>query len=212
MWKQVQAAEVPQRRAAVSSKCFQLYYTCSDRLLAIVLSPCPFHLFPSYCDVFQALIYFASTMAFAITAELTVTTAISRQQRISSMRRFPFVPSVAIGCIWFHVWFLICIHTEIISDFCTELATITNGCCNGLRNISLASSLLLFCVFCDRFYSRILCYWQFHVFSKGTGDFSFDECSQRLRFLLPVSHYALILGAAVLSTANIFRENNLHSW
>jgi hypothetical protein len=31
--KQVQAAEVAQRRTAVSSKCFQLYYTCSDRLL-----------------------------------------------------------------------------------------------------------------------------------------------------------------------------------
>jgi hypothetical protein len=28
--KQVQAAEVSQRRTAVSSKCFQLYYTCSD--------------------------------------------------------------------------------------------------------------------------------------------------------------------------------------
>jgi len=27
--KQVQAAEVAQRRTAVSSKCFQLYYTCS---------------------------------------------------------------------------------------------------------------------------------------------------------------------------------------
>jgi hypothetical protein len=27
---QVQAAEVSQRRTAVSSKCFQLYYTCSD--------------------------------------------------------------------------------------------------------------------------------------------------------------------------------------
>jgi hypothetical protein len=26
--KQVQAAEVSQRRTAVSSKCFQLYYTC----------------------------------------------------------------------------------------------------------------------------------------------------------------------------------------
>jgi hypothetical protein len=44
--KQVQAAEVSQRRTAVSSKCFQSYYTCSDRLLAIALPPCPFHLFP----------------------------------------------------------------------------------------------------------------------------------------------------------------------
>jgi hypothetical protein len=39
--KQVQAAEVAKRRTAVSSKCFQLYYTCSERLLRIVLPPCP---------------------------------------------------------------------------------------------------------------------------------------------------------------------------
>jgi hypothetical protein len=44
--KQVQAVEVSQRRTAVSSKCFQLYYTCSDRLLTIALPPCPFHRFP----------------------------------------------------------------------------------------------------------------------------------------------------------------------
>jgi hypothetical protein len=44
--KQVQDAEVSQRRTAVSSKCFQLYYTCSDRLLAIALPSCSFHLFP----------------------------------------------------------------------------------------------------------------------------------------------------------------------
>jgi hypothetical protein len=31
--KQVQTEEVSQQRTAVSSKCFQLYYTCSDRLL-----------------------------------------------------------------------------------------------------------------------------------------------------------------------------------
>jgi hypothetical protein len=61
--KQVQAAEVSQRRTAVGSKCFQLYYTCSDRLLTIALPPCPFHLFfPTYCDVSQALSYFASTI------------------------------------------------------------------------------------------------------------------------------------------------------
>jgi hypothetical protein len=41
-----QAAEVSQRRTAVSSKCFQLCYTCSDRLLVIALPPYPFHLFP----------------------------------------------------------------------------------------------------------------------------------------------------------------------
>jgi hypothetical protein len=29
----------------LSSKCFQLYYTCSDRLLAIALPPCSFYLF-----------------------------------------------------------------------------------------------------------------------------------------------------------------------
>jgi hypothetical protein len=47
MWNiWVQAAEVSQRRTAVSSKCFQLYYTCSDRLLAIALPPYSFHLFP----------------------------------------------------------------------------------------------------------------------------------------------------------------------
>jgi hypothetical protein len=42
----VQAAEVSQRRTAVSSKCFQLYYTCSDRLLAIALPPYSFHFSP----------------------------------------------------------------------------------------------------------------------------------------------------------------------
>jgi hypothetical protein len=47
MWNSwVQAAEVSQRRTAVSSKCFQLHYTCSDRLLTITLPSCPFHLFP----------------------------------------------------------------------------------------------------------------------------------------------------------------------
>jgi hypothetical protein len=44
--KQVQAAEVSQRRTTVSSKRFQLYYTRSDRLLTIALPPCSFHLFP----------------------------------------------------------------------------------------------------------------------------------------------------------------------
>jgi hypothetical protein len=43
--KQVQTAEVGQR-TAVSSKCFQLYYTRSDRHFATVLPPYPFHLFP----------------------------------------------------------------------------------------------------------------------------------------------------------------------
>jgi hypothetical protein len=63
MWNSyVQAAEVSQRRTAVSSKCFQLYYTCSDRLLAVALPPCSFHLFPSYSDVSQARSYFASTV------------------------------------------------------------------------------------------------------------------------------------------------------
>jgi hypothetical protein len=42
--KQVQAAEVSQRRTAVSSKCFQLYYTCSDRLLTFALHSYSFHL------------------------------------------------------------------------------------------------------------------------------------------------------------------------
>jgi hypothetical protein len=47
MWNSyVQTAEVAQWRTAVSSKCFQLYYTCSDTLFAVVLPPCPFHLFP----------------------------------------------------------------------------------------------------------------------------------------------------------------------
>jgi hypothetical protein len=47
MWNNyVQAAEVSQRRTAVSSKCFQLYYTCSDRLLTIALPSCSFHLSP----------------------------------------------------------------------------------------------------------------------------------------------------------------------
>jgi hypothetical protein len=43
---QVQAAEVSQRRTDVGSKCFQLYYTCSHRLLTIALPSYSFHLFP----------------------------------------------------------------------------------------------------------------------------------------------------------------------
>jgi hypothetical protein len=35
--KQVQTAEVSQWTTSVSSECFQLYYTCSDRLLTIAL-------------------------------------------------------------------------------------------------------------------------------------------------------------------------------
>jgi hypothetical protein len=70
--KQVQAAELAQRRTAVSSKCFKLYYTCSDRLLAVVLPPCSFHFFPSYCDVSQARSYFASTISSGISATLYV--------------------------------------------------------------------------------------------------------------------------------------------
>jgi hypothetical protein len=53
--KQVQAAEVSQRRTAVSSKCFQLNYTCSDRLLAITLPSCSFHLFSSLTVMFPKL-------------------------------------------------------------------------------------------------------------------------------------------------------------
>jgi hypothetical protein len=44
--KQAQAAEVSQRRTAVSSKLFLFYYTCSDRLLTIELPSCSFHIFP----------------------------------------------------------------------------------------------------------------------------------------------------------------------
>jgi hypothetical protein len=43
--KHVQAAEVSQQRTAVSSKCFQLYYTGSDRLDNRA-PPCCFHIFP----------------------------------------------------------------------------------------------------------------------------------------------------------------------
>jgi hypothetical protein len=39
----------------VSSKCFQLYYTCSDILLAVVLPPCPFHLFTPHTVTFPKL-------------------------------------------------------------------------------------------------------------------------------------------------------------
>jgi hypothetical protein len=61
--KQVQAAEVAQQRTAVSSKCIQLYYTCSDRLLAIGLHLALSILFPpSFCDVSEARSYFASTI------------------------------------------------------------------------------------------------------------------------------------------------------
>jgi hypothetical protein len=39
----------------VSSKCFQLYYTCSDRLLAIALPPYSFHLFSPLTVTFPKL-------------------------------------------------------------------------------------------------------------------------------------------------------------
>jgi hypothetical protein len=39
----------------VSSKCFQLYYTCSERLFAVVLPPCPFHLFSPLTVTFHKL-------------------------------------------------------------------------------------------------------------------------------------------------------------
>jgi hypothetical protein len=39
----------------VSSKCFQLYYKCSDRLLAIALLPCSFHMFSPLTVTFPKL-------------------------------------------------------------------------------------------------------------------------------------------------------------
>jgi hypothetical protein len=56
MWNSYfQAAEVAQRRTAVSSKCFQLYYTCSDILFVVVLPPCSFHIFPPLTVTFPKL-------------------------------------------------------------------------------------------------------------------------------------------------------------
>jgi hypothetical protein len=52
--EQVQAAEESQR-TAVSSKCFQLYYTCSDRLLTIALPFYSFHLFSPLTVMFPKL-------------------------------------------------------------------------------------------------------------------------------------------------------------
>jgi hypothetical protein len=47
----------------VSGKCFQLYYTCSDRLLTIALPSCSFHLFPPLTVTFPKLLsYFACTI------------------------------------------------------------------------------------------------------------------------------------------------------
>jgi hypothetical protein len=53
--KQVQAAEKSQRRTAVSSKCFHLHYTRSDRLLTIALPSCSFHLFSPLTVTFRKL-------------------------------------------------------------------------------------------------------------------------------------------------------------
>jgi hypothetical protein len=39
----------------VSSKCFQLYYTCSDRLFAVAFPPCPFHHFSRLTVTFPKL-------------------------------------------------------------------------------------------------------------------------------------------------------------
>jgi hypothetical protein len=53
------------QRTAVSSKCFHLYYTCSDRLLTIALPSCSFHLsspltvtFPKLSDIFRPLYWY----------------------------------------------------------------------------------------------------------------------------------------------------------
>jgi hypothetical protein len=54
----------------VSSKCFQLYYTCTDRLFAIVLPSCSFHFFPSYSDVSEIRSYFASTVQLKLALAL----------------------------------------------------------------------------------------------------------------------------------------------
>jgi hypothetical protein len=57
--KQVEAAEVSQRRTAVGSKCFQLYYTCSDRLLTIAL--------PLAVSIFPLLLWrFLSSQLFCV--------------------------------------------------------------------------------------------------------------------------------------------------
>jgi hypothetical protein len=57
----VQAAKVSQRRTAVSSKCFQLHYTCSDSSPSC--SPVVFpSFFRSYSDVSEARSYFAYTI------------------------------------------------------------------------------------------------------------------------------------------------------
>jgi hypothetical protein len=53
--KQVQASEESQRRTAVSSKCLQLYYACSDRLLTIALPSYSFHLFSPLTVTFPKL-------------------------------------------------------------------------------------------------------------------------------------------------------------
>jgi hypothetical protein len=43
------------RETVVSSKCFQLYYTCSDRLLTIALPSYSFNLFPPLTVTFPKL-------------------------------------------------------------------------------------------------------------------------------------------------------------
>jgi hypothetical protein len=39
----------------VSSECFQLYYTCSDRMLTVVLPSCSFHIFSHLTVTFAKL-------------------------------------------------------------------------------------------------------------------------------------------------------------
>jgi hypothetical protein len=70
--KQVQAAEVSQRRTAVSSKCFQLYYTCSDRLLAIALPSYSFHIFPPLTVTFPKLSVILRPLYLVSRSTLTV--------------------------------------------------------------------------------------------------------------------------------------------
>jgi hypothetical protein len=106
--KQVQAA-VESQRTAVSSKCFKIYYTCSDRLLTIALPPCSLHLFspltvtfpklsvilrPLYTPKFCTYFFFVST--YDVQIQFTSRALTSIPEQYNATHRHQEVPGYVI--------------------------------------------------------------------------------------------------------------------
>jgi hypothetical protein len=54
----------------VSSKCLQLYYTCSDRLFAVVIRPCSFHFSPLTVTFLKLAVNLRPLYTIALVASL----------------------------------------------------------------------------------------------------------------------------------------------